>query len=86
MRRALALINQNCRLAARLISDATDRRLTPLERAGLAIHLAGCRSCRRYRKQVHLLDQLIEQTAHPAESRLCLSRDARERIAEGLHG
>jgi predicted anti-sigma-YlaC factor YlaD len=79
----LRLINQNCQCAARLISDETERELTRLERTGLSIHLAGCGTCRRYRRQVTALDALISGAAD-ATSKDRLPESARVRISQSL--
>ncbi len=82
MLRTLSLLNQNCRCAARLISQQPERELTKLEATGLFIHLAGCANCRRYRRQVRMLNQLV--TADTAASAARLSESARARIAGEL--
>ena len=78
----LALLNQNCRTATRLVLAARERTLSRAERAGLAGHLMICPSCRRYRGQVEQLEQLARDAQDsPADA---LSADARARIARHL--
>jgi hypothetical protein len=87
MRRTFALINQNCRLATRLISDAHERELDRLERIGLRIHLMGCRSCRRYRTQLVLIDACVRAVSgEPPSPAAGLSEAARERIYRRISG
>jgi hypothetical protein len=84
MRRTFHLINQNCRLASRLMSDAREHSLDRLERWGLRFHLIGCRSCRRYRHQLELLDQLMQRdTEHQSDK---LSAQTRQRILKHIQG
>jgi predicted anti-sigma-YlaC factor YlaD len=84
MRRAFELINQNCRVATRLVSDAQERSLTRLERWGLAIHLGGCRSCRRYRRQILLLEKMMAHAlAHPTVQRM-MPDSSKQRLARRL--
>jgi hypothetical protein len=58
--RALAtILLLTCRQAATLLSQAEDRRLAAHHRAAVAVHLITCRSCRRYRRQLVALRQLL---------------------------
>jgi len=50
-----------CRDAARLASQAMDRRLTLGERAALRVHLSICEGCTNFRKQVEFLRAAIRQ-------------------------
>jgi predicted anti-sigma-YlaC factor YlaD len=89
MRRFFKLINQNCRLASRLMSDEQERQLSRLERCGLQIHLMGCRSCRRYRIQIQMLERLVasalrEPHMHQPHVPQKLSSQARMRIEKSL--
>ncbi len=45
----------NCRQAARLLSEAIDRPLTPGERLALRLHTLLCAGCRNYRRQIAFL-------------------------------
>ncbi len=81
-RQVLATLNLNCRRAARLLSDAGERPLSRLERFGLAAHLLGCRSCRRYRGQLRLITAALRVPDPPADARL--SAEARSRINRSL--
>lgn len=49
----------NCRDASRLISESLDRRLTWSEKINIVIHLALCRNCRQYKRQLKQLRQQI---------------------------
>src|SRR5262249_51631807 len=84
--RAMAAVLPNCRQASRLQSGSLDRKLRMLERVGLRIHLAVCKWCRRYGKQLRFLRDAAHD--HPDELtepvRPKLSDAARERIRQKL--
>jgi hypothetical protein len=84
MRRSFALLNLHCRLATRLISDAHERPLSRLERVGLCIHLLGCRPCRRYRRQLRMLDRLVQAVCAELPAPAQLPDAARQRIQRQL--
>lgn len=78
------LLTLSCEDAARLASDARDRRLSFSERWGLRAHLAICAGCRRFRRQL----ETIESAARNLTGRESLTTEesaaARERIAAGM--
>ena len=80
----LATLNLNCQRAARLLSDATERPLTRLERFGLRAHLLGCRSCRRYRRHLEQIAAALRSTGPAAVDDGQLPSAARARIAATL--
>lgn len=45
----------NCKEVTHLLSDDLDRKLTMTERINLATHLAMCKGCANYRKQINFL-------------------------------
>ena len=75
-----------CREAARLASAALDRPLTSHEHRALWFHRLLCRWCRRYEKQLHLLQALLHREPaafHPPGSQR-LSPEATARIKRAL--
>jgi predicted anti-sigma-YlaC factor YlaD len=84
MRRTFNLLNQNCRLATRLVSESLDRPLDGVEATGLAIHLLGCRKCRRYRDQIRLLENLVKGETETNQTESKLTPAALERISRQL--
>jgi predicted anti-sigma-YlaC factor YlaD len=77
-----ANLSPTCKQAARLQSDALDRRLSLSQRVGLRIHLFLCRWCRRYGQQIAILRVIGKRCAEdqdhlPADT---LSAEAKERI------
>jgi len=78
-----------CRKATRVISEGMDRRLTGLERLSLGLHLLGCTPCRRYRRQLGLIRELLRRLAEWLDQRHVdasarLTAEARQRIQEVL--
>jgi len=55
------LLSQTCADAAQLISDAQEHPLPWVARVGLNMHLAICRHCRRYRRQVQLMRTVLRE-------------------------
>jgi hypothetical protein len=83
------ILTLSCDEASRLTSAAMDRPLSPVERIGLRLHRLGCRFCRRYRRQLNLLRDLLRQhdariAARADISAATLPPDARERIRQAL--
>ena len=83
---SLNRLSPTCRQAARLISDAMERDLPMLDYVGLSLHLAICRACRRYRRSVAFLSQLLRiqagKDASPVRTRL--SDAAKSRILQTI--
>lgn len=77
----------SCEESSGLISNSLDAELPAGQRAALRLHLTLCRSCRRYKQQLHLLNQAIpklpEKIAHLKD--LKLSDPSRQRIKQKLH-
>jgi len=79
------LFSHSCAEAARLISDSQEHPLPWLARAGLNLHLAICRHCRRYRRQVQLMRTLLRECPdHLTEVRL--PEDVKLQLVNRLKG
>lgn len=74
-------LNLSCREATRLMSEARERRLTRWERVGLSIHLGLCRYCRRYRRQLAYLRDVVKKIV---EEPAAMSESAKARIRRKL--
>ena len=73
----------SCRDASRLASQRLDTRLMPGERLALALHLAVCRQCASFARQLQALRTLAR--AEPLDAGdATLAPEARERIAKTL--
>lgn len=55
------ILTLRCQGAARLLSDAEDRRLTIAEGIALRGHLLACIWCRRYRAQIRFLHRMAAE-------------------------
>jgi hypothetical protein len=55
------LLTMSCDQASRLLSDGQDQPLCLTERTALRLHLYICRACRRYRRQLRILRDLIDR-------------------------
>jgi hypothetical protein len=51
----------HCEHASRLLSDQRERRLTWTERVALAGHLLVCAPCRRFKRQLRTLHELMHR-------------------------
>jgi hypothetical protein len=77
-------LSPSCKKAVRLQSEALDRELPFRQRLGLRIHLALCKWCRRYGRQITFLRDATQ--GHPDKLAVSsgLSAEAKERIAQSL--
>ena len=84
--RGLGGLSPSCKEAARLQSESLDRRLAFSQRLGLRIHLALCKWCRRYGKQITFLRSAAHD--HPDELTEIvpqkLSAESRSRIIQKI--
>lgn len=82
------VLTLTCDESTRLVSQSLDDELPRVERVAVRLHAIGCRSCRRYRRQVLFLRQAIQQRLSldnaPIPADMQLSDDARRRIAQAL--
>lgn len=78
----------SCRRATLLASNAMDRPLTQRERLALRFHLLICGYCRRFKKQILMLRQVLRGRALsatlPDSSEFVLDSNARARIRSAL--
>jgi len=51
----MSLLSQSCAQATRLLSDSQESPLPVTARIGLRLHVAICRQCRRYGRQLRLI-------------------------------
>lgn len=75
-----------CKRAAELISLSQDTPLTRRQRLALAIHLLSCSLCRRFRRQMSLLQRAGRTLSEPGDDAAGLPAEARERIKRALRG
>jgi hypothetical protein len=49
----------SCRQASRILSDALERRLSPMEWLNLRLHLTICGMCRNYAHNIRILETVL---------------------------
>jgi hypothetical protein len=78
-------LSPSCREASRLQSEALDRPLSLRQRIGLRIHVALCRWCRRYGRQIKFL-RTVGHASDEHESVVShnLSEESKERIKRSI--
>ena len=54
-----------CDQASRLISHSQERQLNGAERCALSFHLLICRVCRKYRKQLKFMRNILHRLKEP---------------------
>lgn len=77
----------SCKEAGRLVSEARDHELSMRNRMGLRMHLAMCRVCKIYNRQIEMLGELsrrVNTFVLDASLPLALSTDAKVRIKARL--
>jgi hypothetical protein len=84
--RGLGGLSPGCKEAIRLQSAALDRKLMPVERFGLAVHIRLCKWCRAYGRQIQFLNVAARNSASEDKPPRpeTLSPQARERIQQAL--
>jgi hypothetical protein len=60
----MSLVKLTCREATRLLLEREHRRLGPLERLGLRLHLGICEMCTRFNGQLSLMNRAMERWRH----------------------
>jgi hypothetical protein len=81
-----------CREVSKLVSESMERELPWRQRLQVAMHLAMCRMCAGFARQLRLLRRAARENperlaADPADPEASLSQEARERIKAALgHG
>ena len=82
----IRLVGLRCSHATRLISQSLERPLLRRERIALGFHLLVCKWCRRYRRQLRLIQGMIRAFASSdaTGSGATLPDAARRRIDDAL--
>ena len=82
----MSLLIPSCAETARRLSLHQDGQLSRGALIGMRLHLAGCRFCRRYARQLRFLRESMHAYADRLDSvsRERLSPDARRKIIEAL--
>jgi len=83
-------LSVSCEKATRLIEKKSLDGLPTTEKISLSIHIAGCKACKQYQKQSHLLSQAITQQLneipdYSPKSTAHLENPARQRIQQEIN-
>lgn len=87
----MSRLSQSCAEATRLLSESQDTPLPVIARVGLRLHLALCRQCRRYQRQLTFMRSVFDGYADnlpappplPAEFRQQLIRKLEQQDSVG---
>ncbi len=84
----IRLVRLRCKHATRLISQSMERPLTRGEKISLGVHLFVCKWCRRYRRQLQLMQEMIQEFAsiETTHAGTRMPESARRRIEEAIRG
>lgn len=89
IRKIKMILTLTCDESSRLASDDLERPLGLAERIALRMHVLICKSCRRFRRQIHLLRKLMRDAggdpAAMGPPDLALTPDERGRIHAAAH-
>ncbi len=72
----------NCKKVCQLLEEERDQKLSLTNQARLKLHLFLCIFCRRYKKRINLISQLLRIKEENATE--CLSVEAKEKIQSNL--
>jgi len=79
----MSVLSQSCTEAARLISESQDSPIPLTARVGLRLHLAICRHCRKYKRQIQFMRHAFGQYQDHMEP-MHLPNEARQQIVREL--
>lgn len=75
---------KTCREATELASRAMDERLSLSHRMALHLHLAICKNCTRFNRQLQDMRRLFREESAADDAATGLAPEARQRIAREL--
>jgi hypothetical protein len=86
------ILTLSCEESAQLMSESLDQKLPWSKRMAFRLHAIGCRSCRRFFRQIRLLRSAaetfqgvpVDAPESPAQKTSSLSPEARQRIEQAL--
>lgn len=73
-----------CRQATELASRAMDQQLPLSSRIALRLHLAICKNCARFNRQLQTMRRLFREETAASDDAAGLTPEARQRIAREL--
>ena len=78
------ILTLKCEDSSRLVSAGFDRQLSWSEWLAMRLHVSICRSCRRFRRQVTMLQQAIRSRFESEAATEKLSTEGKQRILDGV--
>lgn len=86
MMRLMVRVMPSCKDISELISQAMDRQLPLRKRLSIRLHVSMCGLCRRYEKQLHLLEHGFACYADPEKNATAksLSPEAKAKLEKAL--
>ena len=60
----MALFNRTCKEVTRLILEREDRRVGPLDRLAIKLHMLICDTCPRFLRQAGFMRQALDRWKH----------------------
>lgn len=78
------ILTLRCEHSSRLVSESLDRDLSWAERWAVRLHYIGCWSCRRFGKQMKLLNEAFKSRRDQFGDADGLSPEAMQRIEEAI--
>jgi predicted anti-sigma-YlaC factor YlaD len=78
----IRVLTLSCSETARLLSASRDHDLPRAERLAMRLHLIICKACRRYERQLALIEEAIRRCQEPVAT--TLTPEARERLKRTL--
>jgi predicted anti-sigma-YlaC factor YlaD len=88
VKKAMGLVLPSCDETSRLISQALDESISPLQKLRIRMHLMFCKYCRSFMMQMAFIRSILKHQARDRKyakpSEISLSDHARERIETSL--
>ena len=81
----MSLLSQSCAEATRLLSESQDAPLPFAARIGLRLHLAICRHCRRYKRQLQVMRSVLGGYAENLPELPPLPEEFRQQVVRKLN-
>lgn len=78
------ILTLKCEQSTRLVSDSLDRELSLVERWAVRLHYIGCWSCRRFGKQIRLIQKALQMHSKKIHEEAKLSPEATKNIRDAI--
>ncbi len=83
----LAMITEDCKKISPLFSDALDRKLSPIEKLRVRLHLYTCGACLNYASNLKFMHEVFhapEENFDREKLPVALSSEAKDRLKNAL--